>query len=478
MKQVLENADIFIMAPYYLGYLWAVGKFCKKILGAFKSRESLFLIFSFCGGLFCEILSRLYPASYIFFVVLGHVIFMGLVILLFQSDREKRVLAAAILMIAVRTTVDFCVSFLSCLALFFRHTVKKIPEPFLDGWEIELIGGAGYLFAILVICWMPKRLETVFSGKRGKWYVTLAVPMLLLIAVFDIAGWGASNGIMVRSGGNMGLYYDQIFSNIEFLVLALLAMAATGFYVSSMNRIYLEQEKVSWYHSQVAVYKMLAEQYSQSERLRHDMKNHIVALSGLFEGKEWEKMGGYLKQLEESGLESGGDMTGNKAVDALLYQKRKRAEKEEVQWECDIQLPKVCHINEFDLCVLFGNILDNALEACGRLRSDELRFINIQARMVKKCFLLEVKNSMDRAKAHTEGSAKKENPHGQGIGLLNVSDVVHKYNGAVHTETGRGIFVISILLPVNDVTHDIKQAVCNKNLMPCVFAAERTDEGS
>ena len=459
MKQVLENVDIFIMAPCYLGYLWAADKFCKKILGASKNRELLFLAFSFCGWLFCNILSRLYSVPYIFSVVLSYVFFMGLVVLLFQSDREKRILAAAMLMMAVRTAADFCVSFLSCLALFFRHTVKKIPEPFLDGWEIGLIGGAGYLFAILVVCWMSKRLETVFCEKRGKWYVTLAVPMLLLIAVFDIVGWGASNGIMVRSGDDMGLYYDQIFSNIEFLVLAFFTMAATGFYVSLMNRIYLEQEKVSRYHSQIAVYKMLAEQYSQSERLRHDMKNHIIALSGLFEGKEWEKMGSYLKQLEESGLEPGGDMTGNKAVDALLYQKRKRAEKEEVRWECDIQLPKVCCINEFDLCVLFGNILDNALEACGRLRSDELRFINIQARMVKKCFLLEVKNSMDRAEKHTESSAKKENPHGHGIGLLNVGDVVHKYNGAMHTETGHGTFVISILIPVNDTTHDIKQAV-------------------
>lgn len=38
-----------------------------------------------------------------------------------------------------------------------------------------------------------------------------------------------------------------------------------------MNRIYFEQEKSSQYHSQVAVYKMLTEQYRQSERLRHDM---------------------------------------------------------------------------------------------------------------------------------------------------------------------------------------------------------------
>lgn len=105
-----------------------------------------------------------------------------------------------------------------------------------------------------------------------------------------------------------------------------------------------EQEKRSQYHSQVAVYKMLTEQYRQSERLRHDMKNHIIVLSALSQNKEWE---------------------------------------------CDIQMPKGYFINEFDLCVLFGNILDNALEACGRMQCGESCFINIQAKTVKKCFLIE-----------------------------------------------------------------------------------------
>ena len=57
------------------------------------------------------------------------------------------------------------------------------------------------------------------------------------------------------------------------------------------NRPCIGQEKSSQYHSQVAVYKMLTEQYRQSERLRHDMKNHVIALLVLFRNKEWEKMG-------------------------------------------------------------------------------------------------------------------------------------------------------------------------------------------
>ncbi len=459
MKQFLDYIDILIVAPFVLGYLWAADKFCKKFLGASKRRERLFLILSFCGWLLSNILSRLYSGLYIFSVLLSSIFFMGLVVLLFRSDREKRILAASMLMVAVRMAADFCASFLSCLALVFMHVVKKIPEPVFNDWENGLCASVSYCFVILAVGWMSKHLEPVFCGKPRKWYVILAVPLLMVITVYDVAGWGASYGIMVRSGGNMGLYYDQIFSLAEFWVLALLSMAATGFYVFGMNRIYLEQEKSCQYHSQIAVYKMLAEQYRQSERLRHDMKNHIIALSALSRNKEWEKIDDYLKNMEDIVLDADGDMTGNKAVDALLYQKRKRAEEENIKWECDVQMPKGCCINEFDLCVLFGNILDNALKACGRMQKGECRFINIQAKTVKKCFLIEVKNSMDRTEKYADGFTNKGDLKGHGIGLLNVSDVVNKYNGVVNTGAENGIFITSILMPMNDSAHDIKAAV-------------------
>ena len=459
MKQILDNVDLLIAAPFSLGYLWAADKFCKKFLGASKRRERLFLTFSFCSRLLSYVLGRLYSSLYIFFMLSEPIFFMGLVVLLFRSDREKRILAASMLMVTERLAADFCDSLLSCLVLAFWHIVKKIPEPFFEYWEIGLTAGVGYCFAILAVYWMSKHLEPVFCGRRGKWYIVLAVPLLVILTVYEVAGLGASNGIMVRSGGSMGLYYDQIFSLAEFLVLDLLCMAATGFYVFGMNRIYLEQEKSARYSSQIAVYKMLTEQYRQSERLRHDMKNHVIALSALSRNKEWEKMDDYLKSMESIALDAGGDMTGNKVVDALLFQKRKQSEEENVKWECDVQVPKGCCINEFDLCVLFGNILDNALEACVRMQRGEYRFINIQARTVKKCFLIEVKNSMDMTEKYAEGFTNKGNPQEHGIGLLNVSDVVNKYNGAVNTEAENGIFVISVLMPLNDTAHDIKTAV-------------------
>ncbi len=459
MKQLSVYTDILSIVPFYMGVLWAADKFCKKFLGVSKRKEQLFLIFACCIWLFRNILGRMYSGMYSFSLFSNSVFFVGLVLLLFRSEREKRILAASILIAAVRLVSEFCASLLSCLALFFMHTVKKIPEPVLGDWGGVLVSGAGYCFTIFAVYWLSKHLEPVFCGRRGKWYIILAVPLLVIVTVYDAASLSASNGIMVRSAGGMGLYYDQIFSHCEFLVLSLLSMAAAGFYVFGMNRIYLEQEKNGRYHSQIAVYKMLAEQYRQSERLRHDMKNHIIVLSALSRNKEWEKIENYLRNMEDIALDALEDVTGNKAVDALLHQKRKRAEEENIQWECDVQIPGECCIDEFDLCVLFGNILDNALEACGRMQEGECRFINIQAKAVKKCFLIEVKNSMDRTEKFTEGFTNKGNSRKHGIGLLNTGDVVHGYNGVMNAEAKHGIFIMSILMPFPDAAYDIKTSV-------------------
>jgi len=460
-----ELVSVSMVILCYSGYIYGVDKFCKEYLEISRINEKIFVLLLFGSRVFINIVNRYCVIPDIFFILLNRLFFIGLILMLFQRNTEKKILVASILITVTTLIENFFVSFFSCLALFFLHTVKSIAAPFLTEQGTSLIVCISLVIVILVIHWMGKGLMSVFYYKTKKWYVILAVPLLAVTAVIDMANWGASKGILIRSGGNMGLYYDQILSHAEFCVLTVLSMFAAGFYVFGMDQIYLEQKKSSQYSLQIAAYKMLEEQYDRAERLRHDLKNHIIALLGLLENKEWEKMENYLKNMEGSaafGIRE--EITGNRVVDVLLYQKRNIAEEKNIVWECDVQIPGICHINEFDLCVLFGNILDNAVEACARLQSDgsdcgSQPFINIQGRMVKKCFLLEVKNSAHTEEENKTGSAGKENPREHGIGLLNISDVVHRYNGVMNIEVQKGIFLISILIPLKDAGHDMKQAV-------------------
>ena len=480
--------------------------------------KSAFAIFIAGGYMLADIVSRCFYVPQILLSLSWHLYVAGLVFLTFRGDTGKKVLTASMIITAVTLTGNFSGSFFSCLALFWRHRVNNIEVPFISEREGCIIGFVSLAVSLWAVNSMGKYKDTAptfcpdggmdiqrSGGKdagcfgsgypgREKWYLMLSLPLLAITAVADVAAFGASKGISVRSGGNMGLYYDQIFSHLEFCVLTALSMFAAGFYVLGMNRIYLEQQKSSQYQAQVAAYKMLEEQYSRSERLRHDMKNHMRALSGLLEKREWEKMTAYLNKMNDSsGLLDEDEVTGNRVVDVLLTQKRKLAESRNILWECDVQMPGKCCISEFDLCVLFGNILDNAVEACGKMqdipphgqaceRMQDIpphgqacegqwdaqagdgapvgrRFINIQAKSVKKCFLLEVKNSTDLKETEEAGAGEGKRRKGHGIGLMNVRDVVQSYHGAMNIKVGEGAFVITVLIPQNDAAYDRKQTV-------------------
>lgn len=448
----------------------AICYFCAKNIEITLIRERLFASSLFTALLLTDVIYMYNPFPYIVYMLLNHIIIIGLVLLFFQANTGRKLLAASVLIAVTTMLGNFCESLLCCATLFFLHTAGGIDEPFLTDWQSYLIVCTRITIVFLAIYGITNRFVSVFHGKTRQWYFIASIPLLALVTVIDVANWGITRSIMVISRESMGLYYDQLFSYAETIILTALSAFAAGFWLFGMNKIYLEQQKSGQYQLQITAYKMLEEQYRQAERLRHDMKNHIIALSGLLESKDYKKMTEYLNTMEHSGNLSGGEITGSTAVDAILYQKRTYAEQNNIPWECDVTIPKACGINEFDLCVLFGNLLDNAIEACERMHRGGNCFIDIRSKTVKSCFLLEIKNSTDLADIshikddsadisraehnHTDTPnilyTHKENPEKHGIGLLNIDDVVQNYNGVMDIEVKDGVFTISILIPMHN----------------------------
>lgn len=451
---------ILLSALCNLAYTIAVSRFYRQYLETSKRKEKLFICIYFGGIMTLMALYEQYGFPYIVYALSEHFFFLGMTVWLFQDKGEKKILTASLL-ITVRTLVwEFCQSFFFGLTLVFLHTVNGEMEPVIDIWGEYLILCFTFAIGIWVIRFLEKQLKPVLNGKIRKWYTLLTAPLFVIVLIVDISGWGATHGILVRGRDEWNLYYNQIFSYLGSCVFTALSMAAVGFYIYGMDKIYVEQRKMMQYQSQIEAYKMLEEQYSRMERLRHDMKNHIIALKSMLANGDIDKMEQYVMQMQKAGdMEPGEEATGNKVVDALLHQNRKLAEEKKIPWECHVQIPKNGSIDELDLCVLFGNLLDNAMEACERLPEHKERFIEVQAQMVKKCFLLEVKNSTDLSQAMEIGATRKENPKAHGIGLVNVNDVVQKYDGVMNTEVEENVFVISILLPLKDAAYDRKQTV-------------------
>lgn len=430
-----------------LGYLmeaWAVSRFFNRILGKGRRRERLFVPLFLIGRAALDFLSWNFPPPYLVLACLNHGFLIGLCGALFSGQPGKGLFVSSFLTVVSTLSGAFFSSLLSMLGLVFLHLGKGIREPFLGGRTDSQIAFVSLLGVLGALRLLRGHAVFLFEGKPPKWYRTAAVSLLALGGVIDVANWGASHGVFLRGGGS--LYHAQLFSHGEICVLAALSLAAAGVLLSGMNRIYDEQEKSGRYYGQLAAYEMLTEQYRRSERLRHDLKNHVIALQGLLGERDWKGMETYLAAMEESGSLGGGEAaTGSLALDALLDRKRRQAEEKGIVWECSVTLPKESADMEFDFCVLFGNLLDNAVRACEQTEEGR-RFLSVQARTVKRCFLLEVKNSTGAKAGQKKSQTEETEPHG--LGLLNVRDVVEKYQGTMAIEEQDGLYLNTILLPV------------------------------
>lgn len=441
---------VFMLSSYII-YTWAASWFFKKRLEITVYKEMVFMAGVFLNWLAGDLIPCFVSVPYFFRALVCQGILTGLVVLLFEAAWQKKIFAASVFLALTTLAADFCESLLCCLSLVFMHRVANVQEPFLDGSLGSLVSVSGVLSAMVILYCSSGHLKSLFDAKSGKWYTTAAVPLISVMIMMDVVNWGATHGILVRSGGNAGVYYDQLFSHTGIIVISGLLALGAGFYLLGLDRLELEQRKSARYYAQVAAYQMLEGQYRQLERLRHDMKNHVIALSELLKNREWEKMGSYLEAMGRWGaLGMGGETTGNKVVDAVLGQKKEKAEHCGILWECELQIPADGGIDEFDLCVLFGNLVDNALEECGRLPQGNNRFIQIQGGLVKKCFLLDIKNS---------ASERKDDKIHYGTGLLNVRDIIHKYNGEMETGSEPGIFAVTLLIPLTGAGYDMKQTL-------------------
>lgn len=489
----------FVSLFCYLGYALAVNIFCKKYFEISKIREIMSVILHFMGCIVIEIISGNGNVPYIAGALLYHMFTLGVVMLLFQAELEKKFFVVTIL-ITMRVLVwNFVESFLSCLTLILLHLVKNKNEVVIDRLGNHLITGMTFFIGIFFIIFMSGHFTSVFyrignscylkksaplgmrthvfgnynfvnafgtesfvcetfsCNKVRKWYMMLALPLVLIVLVIDMVNFAASNGILVRGGDSWNLYYNQLFSHSAICMITALSMGAAGFYLFGMDKIYVEKRKKEQYQSQIKFYELLQEQNKQMERVRHDRKNHVIAIRGLLENQEWDKAKSYLDRIVKVGeLGNGEDITGNKVVDALLYQKRKWADEKKIIWSCDMQIPPKWDMEEFDLCVLLGNILDNALEACEKMNKQRECAVDIQSRIVKSCFLLVVKNSANIKDINETKMTSKDKPQKHGIGMRNIRDIVYKYNGILDKKVQNGFFEISVLLPLNCDVHGMK----------------------
>ncbi len=145
---------------------------------------------------------------------------------------------------------------------------------------------------------------------------------------------------------------------------------------------------------------VLAHQYEEIKTIylnmrgwRHDYHNHIQVMKAHMALGQMEALSGYLDALEqELSRVDAYVKSGNLMIDAILNSKLSLARQQEIALHCTATLPERLSISDVDLCVILGNLLDNAIEACEKIAAEE-RFLRIYCAVIKNQLYISVQNS-------------------------------------------------------------------------------------
>lgn len=184
-------------------------------------------------------------------------------------------------------------------------------------------------------------------------------------------------------------------------------------------------------------------------RFRHDFKNHVIVLNSMLEQGDYENAKRYFGSIsEEFSLTQNKYATGNSVVDSLLSIKVVSAAMQNTEILFDGVIPER-EIEPKDMCICFGNLLDNAIEACAALPEGTERTIHIQAILSNNVLVLSFVNPTAQKKKAVIGElpkTTKKDVRAHGIGLKNVRDVAKKYNGALHLSIEKAQFTAELLM--------------------------------
>lgn len=216
----------------------------------------------------------------------------------------------------------------------------------------------------------------------------------------------------------------------------------------NMNRQYEAEKELARLKSEQAEllerdYTTLNNAYAMNARLFHDFHNHIGVLRQLLSHKRYEEAVQYLDELQSPVREMADTVwTGDETVDYLINNKAAAAKAGDISFQAQVEFPRHTNIRGVDLCAVLGNLLDNALEAAGRVPEPEQRFIKLTVRRVNQMLVIKVENSFHTFPVKEEGELKttKENNGLHGFGLKSVQTAAEKYDGMVQSSYQDGIF--------------------------------------
>lgn len=340
--------------------------------------------------------------------------------------------------------------------------------------------GIDYLCMVVLKYLLPNRyIFVTYDNEISATIVILLCKTVLFLVVLVIRRrWSKENDLALISNIEWIYFlYFPLFTIISMLVMVFdftftednlnaLLFIAFGLVIMNFMVFYLMhyivkrereiqnskliQERTK---NQMNIYRNMDNSFEQYKKKIHDYNNQLNCIQGMLANGKNIEVQEYIANLTGSLIKDLDTIFTNHAVvDTVINQKYRYAKSKGIMMILKVNDLSALTINEEDLVALLSNILDNAIEACEKVKSDKV----IKFKMIaeNEQILISTQNPLSGSIDITDNRVvtSKSNKEEHGIGLLNVSSIVDKYDGVYAIKSEKGWFHISIIIPYKSVS--------------------------
>lgn len=230
-----------------------------------------------------------------------------------------------------------------------------------------------------------------------------------------------------------------IFIAAVFILVCMFYIRQTGIF--TVKAVEAEEKRY---------YDEITRKQEETRQIRHDMSNHLRALSVLINSGDFDSAERYINEITDE-INSGKipALLSRAAPDALIFSKIVQAENAGIEVITDLKTDYGDRISDYDLCGIFGNLLDNAVRGMAEDVPYDRRNIRLTARRRHDLVCIVCENPFDAGKINNNFETTKPDNSNHGYGLKRIKRIAVKYGGDMEISTENGIFTVTVLLSVS-----------------------------
>ena len=378
--------------------------------------------------IFNIVLARSLPFMSAIRTTLGYFLFFAVCILIFDAPWPRVLFSSAMILLLVITN-----ELIGVMLFFPPEAMAGTPELLGAKGQLLFLGPNLATGALLFFLYGLLINRVKFDLSSRDWLLFAVFPISQAFLMF---GWLDA----IRTTA------DE--SRVVFFIIAIVAavIADVGIFLSVLHiaqraQLKAENEMLSrQVEAQEKHYADLTAQYESIRRMRHDIANHLNTMQALLENSRSSEAAAYLSELKSSAYDTTLGICENPIIDAFLHNKIESAKAAGVEIRARVSLSTGLTVSNVDLVRAFGNLLDNAVEACSGIAG---ACVDLSCAQLSGCLVIRTENPVSRSPAEKQRRIPELE---RGVGSRVLKDLAEKYNGSLKQEQQDGVFRAELIL--------------------------------